>query len=245
VSVLTGCFELEDDPGAVAGDRADGLASEVGDDEGAVMPDVVCHNLQDAQDEIQEGGVFLSRSVDATGRDRKQLWDRNWVVVDQSPAPGTRIGEGDAVLSVVKEGEASICDADVAAVAAVALSDDQAVASTVASTVPATLASTSTVAPPATPTEPVVVTAAPVPTTLETVVVTTVELPPPETVAFVPPISQNCDPNYEGACVPIASDVDCAGGRGNGPAYVDGPVYVVGTDIYELDGNNNDGVGCE
>jgi hypothetical protein len=25
-----------------------------------------------------------------------------------------------------------------------------------------------------------------------------------------------CDPNYSG-CVPIASDVDCAGGRGNAP----------------------------
>src|SRR5882724_5684914 len=36
-----------------------------------------------------------------------------------------------------------------------------------------------------------------------------------------------CDPNYSGACVPIASDVDCAGGSGNGPAYVQGPVTVV------------------
>ena len=32
-----------------------------------------------------------------------------------------------------------------------------------------------------------------------------------------------CDPNYSG-CVPIASDVDCAGGSGNGPAYVRGPI---------------------
>jgi hypothetical protein len=29
-----------------------------------------------------------------------------------------------------------------------------------------------------------------------------------------------CHPNY-GGCVPIASDVDCAGGSGDGPAYVD------------------------
>jgi G5 domain len=29
--------------------------------------------------------------------------------------------------------------------------------------------------------------------------------------------TQQCDPNYSGACVPIASDVDCAGGSGNGP----------------------------
>lgn len=53
-----------------------------------------------------------------------------------------------------------------------------------------------------------------------------------------------CDPNYSGACVPIASDVDCAGGSGNGPAYVRGPVRVVGTDIYDLD-RNGDGIGCE
>ncbi len=56
--------------------------------------------------------------------------------------------------------------------------------------------------------------------------------------------AQSCDPNYEGACVPIASDVDCAGGSGNGPEYVRGPVYVVGRDIYGLD-RDKDGAGCE
>ncbi|HUQ35575.1 MAG TPA: hypothetical protein VM144_04280 [Aestuariivirga sp.] len=53
-----------------------------------------------------------------------------------------------------------------------------------------------------------------------------------------------CDPNYEDACVPIASDVDCAGGSGNGPEYVQGPVTVVGNDIYGLD-RDGDGIGCE
>ena len=53
-----------------------------------------------------------------------------------------------------------------------------------------------------------------------------------------------CDPNYAGGCVPIASDVDCAGGSGNGPAYVVGPVRVVGTDKYRLDDDKN-GLGCE
>lgn len=53
----------------------------------------------------------------------------------------------------------------------------------------------------------------------------------------------NCDPNYSG-CVPIASDVDCAGGSGNGPAYTSGPVTVIGSDIYGLD-RDGDGVGCE
>jgi hypothetical protein len=53
----------------------------------------------------------------------------------------------------------------------------------------------------------------------------------------------NCDPNYT-PCVPIASDVDCAGGSGDGPAYVDGPVRVTGTDIYDLD-RDGDGVACD
>ncbi|MEU4396989.1 G5 domain-containing protein [Micromonospora orduensis] len=57
------------------------------------------------------------------------------------------------------------------------------------------------------------------------------------------PQSSRCDPNYT-PCVPIASDVDCAGGSGNGPAYVSGVVKVIGTDIYDLD-RDNDGYGCD
>lgn len=75
----------------------------------AVMPDVRCMDLQAAQDLIQAEGVFYSTSVDATGRGRAQVWDRNWMVVDQSPRPGAFIDEGDAVLSVVKEDEFSGC----------------------------------------------------------------------------------------------------------------------------------------
>lgn len=53
-----------------------------------------------------------------------------------------------------------------------------------------------------------------------------------------------CHANYSGKCVPIASDVDCAGGSGNGPANVRGPVRVVGSDVYGLD-RDRDGWGCE
>jgi len=68
--------------------------------------------------------------------------------------------------------------------------------------------------------------------------------PKPKPTPPPPPPQNNCDPNYSGACVPIASDVDCAGGSGNGPAYVVGPVTVIGYDIYGLDGDG-DGIGCE
>jgi micrococcal nuclease len=55
-----------------------------------------------------------------------------------------------------------------------------------------------------------------------------------------------CHPSYAGACVPIASDVDCGGGSGNGPAYVyETDIQVIGDDVYGLDGNDNDGIGCE
>jgi hypothetical protein len=45
-------------------------------------------------------------------------------------------------------------------------------------------------------------------------------------------------------CLTPGADVDCAGGSGNGPRYVSGPVYVNGSDPYGLD-TDGDGVGCE
>lgn len=65
--------------------------------------------------------------------------------------------------------------------------------------------------------------------------------PPPP-----PPAAPNngCDPNYAEACVPQSSDVDCAWGTGNGPAYFDGVARVVGSDIYGLD-RDGDGYACE
>ncbi|WP_311243902.1 G5 domain-containing protein [Microbacterium sp. WCS2018Hpa-23] len=70
---------------------------------------------------------------------------------------------------------------------------------------------------------------------------------PAPVAAPVPLVQQGgggCDPNYTGACVPISSDVDCAGGSGNGPSYTQGPVTIVGSDIYDLD-NDGDGIACD
>lgn len=54
-----------------------------------------------------------------------------------------------------------------------------------------------------------------------------------------------CHPSYVGACVPFASDVDCAGGSGNGPAYVtETDFQVVGPDVYDLDRDGN-GIACQ
>lgn len=73
------------------------------------MPDVICMDLQTAQDTIQKAGVFFSRSFDATGAGRFQIIDSNWIVVSQEPEPGTRIGEFEARLGVVKRDEPNPC----------------------------------------------------------------------------------------------------------------------------------------
>jgi hypothetical protein len=69
--------------------------------------------------------------------------------------------------------------------------------------------------------------------------------PPAEPPVVAPPAAPSgCHPSYSG-CVPVGvSDVDCAGGSGNGPAYVDGPITVVGPDVYDLD-RDGDGMACE
>lgn len=70
--------------------------------------------------------------------------------------------------------------------------------------------------------------------------------PPPQSAPapFAGSSQGNCDSNYGGACVPIASDVDCGGGSGNGPAYLNGSATVVGSDIYDLDRDGN-GIACD
>lgn len=70
------------------------------------VPNVVCLDLQKAQDTLQAAGFYLLGSEDATGQGRNQVVDRNWVVVSQSasagstPDPKTKI-----TLGAVKFGE--------------------------------------------------------------------------------------------------------------------------------------------
>ena len=44
--------------------------------------------------------------------------------------------------------------------------------------------------------------------------------------------------------VPPGLDVDCAGGSGDGPRYIQGPFRLIGPDYHDLDRNHN-GVACE
>jgi hypothetical protein len=95
---------------------------------------------------------------------------------------------------------------------------------------------TTTAAPTTTTVAPTTTTAPPPPPTTAI----TAPLPPPQTAAPAPP--SGCHPSYD-PCVPIASDVDCRGGSGDGPEYT-GTVTVIGPDVYDLD-RDGDGMGCE
>jgi hypothetical protein len=60
-----------------------------------------------------------------------------------------------------------------------------------------------------------------------------------------PAPGKDCDPSYPDACLKVGiGDYDCAGGSGNGPNCVEGPVTVRGPDPFGLD-DDGDGVGCE
>lgn len=87
------------------------------------------------------------------------------------------------------------------------------------------------------------VTAAPLTQPTATAVPTTRAIVVTPTTA---PTSSGCHPSYSGACVPTGfSDVDCAGGGGNGPGYVGSKNFqVVGPDVYGLDADG-DGMACE
>ncbi|MFC5288888.1 hypothetical protein ACFPM7_17690 [Actinokineospora guangxiensis] len=110
-----------------------------------------------------------------------------------------------------------------------------------------TAAPTTTLPPRPTTTPPRPTTPKPTPrptTTTEPKPTTTPPPPPPPPPKPRPTPEQDCNPNYT-PCVPNDPvDVDCAGGSGNGPSYVEGPVEVIGQDVYDLD-RDNDGEGCE
>jgi hypothetical protein len=69
------------------------------------VPNVVCMDLQVAQDTLQSAGFNNLGSMDGLGQ-RHQIIDRNWVVIKQSAPPGSRPPLATRIdLTVVKYGE--------------------------------------------------------------------------------------------------------------------------------------------
>jgi hypothetical protein len=230
------------------------------------LPDVVGLHLDKAKEKLDETGFDSVSSRDASGKDRSQIVDGNWNVCRQDPAPGPSDKDARVVLDVVKNSET--CPAPTStpsapganttppsSAAAAPVVETRRVTETVPlpfeeRTVddPTLPAGTRKVRTPGVAGEKVL--------TYEVTLTDGVESgrklisesvtrqPVSQVVAVGTAREPKCDPNYSGACVPIASDVDCAGGSGNGPAYVRGPVTVVGSDIYDLD-SDGDGIGCE
>jgi hypothetical protein len=106
---------------------------------------------------------------------------------------------------------------------------------------PATTAVTTVTTPPPTTELATTTTAAPTTSPPTTRPTPTTRKPPQTTRAP----ARNCDPAYPGRCLQDGiGDYDCAGGSGNGPNYVAGPLTVRSPDPFGLD-SDHDGVGCE
>jgi hypothetical protein len=58
--------------------------------ENGVMPDVMCKDLQDAQDAIKKAGFRVVVAEDASGRKRSTFFGRDWIVISQSEAAGSK-----------------------------------------------------------------------------------------------------------------------------------------------------------
>ncbi|MFC4907642.1 PASTA domain-containing protein [Actinomadura gamaensis] len=67
------------------------------------VPNVVGMNHQKAQNLLQSTGLRNLAERDATGRGRKLLFDRNWVVVRQSPMAGTRVSTSSTITLYSKK----------------------------------------------------------------------------------------------------------------------------------------------
>ncbi|GLZ43107.1 PASTA domain-containing protein [Actinokineospora sp. NBRC 105648] len=64
----------------------------------ATVPNVVGMVHQDAQDAMQKAGFYYLTEEDATGKGRLLVDDRNWVVVEQTPAAGAVVPQSDKVV---------------------------------------------------------------------------------------------------------------------------------------------------
>lgn len=82
----------------------DGLPS-ISVDKG-IVPNVVCHDLQDAQDALRKAGYYVLIAKDGLAQHRYPLVDRDWIVVGQSAEPGSSPKRTSVIqVTVVKYGE--------------------------------------------------------------------------------------------------------------------------------------------
>lgn len=89
--------EVGSTPATVTVVRTD--ASEPSAPSGSIkVPDVVGLDHQLAQDTMQAAGLYNLSEDDASGEGRLLIWDRNWTVVEQSPAAGSMVNEDQTIV---------------------------------------------------------------------------------------------------------------------------------------------------
>ncbi|MFC1409940.1 DUF3761 domain-containing protein [Streptacidiphilus sp. N1-12] len=71
----------------------------------STLPDLIGEGLQSAQDTAQAAGFNSLKSHDALGRHRHQIFDRDWKVCTQTPAPGSQTPDATVDLGAVKTNE--------------------------------------------------------------------------------------------------------------------------------------------
>lgn len=86
--------EATDGDSAVSDDGTGGKTSGT-----ITVPSEIGKNHQAAQDDMQAHGLYNLSEEDATGQGRMLILDRNWKVVSQSPAAGTKVSE-DATVTL-------------------------------------------------------------------------------------------------------------------------------------------------
>jgi FlaG/FlaF family flagellin (archaellin) len=67
------------------------------------VPDVVGMDHQDAQNKMQDVGLYNLDEEDATGQGRMLIIDHNWEVVRQKPAAGSKVSEDTTILLISKK----------------------------------------------------------------------------------------------------------------------------------------------
>lgn len=87
--------------GTTSSSRSGNSSSSTSEDQEAV-PDTLGMDLQQAQDTMQAAGFYFMDSYDVTGESSFQVIDRNWVVIEQTPAPRTKSSLNEEIIFGVR-----------------------------------------------------------------------------------------------------------------------------------------------
>ena len=68
-----------------------------------MVPNALGKDYQTAQDLWRAAGLHVMPAIDALGAHRVAVLDSNWVVLSQSPAPGSSVPPDTAITATIKK----------------------------------------------------------------------------------------------------------------------------------------------